>query len=158
MAGRPKGEAVTSVLLRIPPALLRQVERCKALLELQEGRSLTRTAAFWRILVAGCEALEPHEPPHQEPTLTLLQALPDNQAPPRRRGRSPGPLRLRILTTLAAHPEGLSVEQIRACLDIPPGTTIGDTLQGMRRSYEVRTRKIGKRRRYFAPRRGGQAH
>jgi hypothetical protein len=59
MAGRPKREEdVTSILLRIPPALLKRVQQCQALLQLQTGASVTRTAAFWRILEAGCDALE----------------------------------------------------------------------------------------------------
>ena len=61
MAGRPKREEeVTPVLLRIPPALLKRVERCKALLELQEGASISRTDTFWRIIEAGCDAFEHH--------------------------------------------------------------------------------------------------
>jgi hypothetical protein len=64
MAGRPKREEeITPVLLRIPPALLKRVERCQALLQLREGVRLTRTDAFWRILEAGCEALEGRETP-----------------------------------------------------------------------------------------------
>ena len=64
MAGRPKREEeITPVLLRIPPVLLKRVERCQALLQLREGVRLTRTDAFWRILEAGCEALEGRETP-----------------------------------------------------------------------------------------------
>jgi len=40
------------------PALLKRVERCQAKLALQEDARLTRTEAFWRIIEAGCEALE----------------------------------------------------------------------------------------------------
>ena len=64
MAGRPKREEeVTSVLLRIPPALLKRVERCQALLQLREDTRFTRTEAFWRIIEAGCGALEGKEKP-----------------------------------------------------------------------------------------------
>jgi hypothetical protein len=64
MAGRPKREEeVTPILLRIPPALLERVQRCQALLQLQTGASVTRTAAFWHILEAGCDALEGRETP-----------------------------------------------------------------------------------------------
>jgi hypothetical protein len=56
--GRPKREEeVTSILLRLPPALLKSVERCQTQLALQEDVRLTRTEAFWRILEAGCEAI-----------------------------------------------------------------------------------------------------
>jgi hypothetical protein len=65
MAGRPKREEeVTSVLLRIPPALLKRVERCQALLQLREDTRFTRTEAFWRIIEAGCRALEGEETPN----------------------------------------------------------------------------------------------
>jgi hypothetical protein len=57
--GRPKREEpVTPVLLRIPQRLLKRVGRCKAMLELEEGTSISRTEAFWHVLKAGCEALE----------------------------------------------------------------------------------------------------
>jgi hypothetical protein len=60
--GRPKREEdVTPILLRIPPALLKRVERCKARLEFQEGTSIPRTTVFWRILEAGCDTLEGQE-------------------------------------------------------------------------------------------------
>jgi hypothetical protein len=60
--GRPKRvEDVTSILLRIPPALLKRVERCKARLEFQEGTSIPRTTVFWRLLEAGCDTLEGRE-------------------------------------------------------------------------------------------------
>ncbi len=59
MAGRPKREEeVTPVLLRMTPVLLKRVERCQTRLALQEDARLTRTEAFWRIIEAGCEALE----------------------------------------------------------------------------------------------------
>ena len=58
MAGRPKRtEEVTSLLLRLPPALLRKLDRCKAILELREGVSLTRTSVLWRALDVGADVL-----------------------------------------------------------------------------------------------------
>jgi hypothetical protein len=59
-------------------------------------------------------------------------------AAPRRLGRPSGPLRQRILTLLAAHPEGLSAAELRVYLkaDKP----IGDTLQGMRKAGVVLAR------------------
>ena len=61
MAGRPgrpkRTEEVTSLLLRLPPALLRKLDRCKAVLELREGGSLTRTSVFWRALDVGADVL-----------------------------------------------------------------------------------------------------
>jgi hypothetical protein len=73
MAGRPKrAEAVTPVLLRIPPALLARVNRCKAQLELQGDISLSRTEVFWRLLELGCGVLEAQmsglEPKQTTPT------------------------------------------------------------------------------------------
>jgi len=74
--GRPKREEeVTPVLLRIPSAILARVERCKAMLELQEATSIPRTAAFWRILEAGCEALESRETP--VPAQRAISKIPD---------------------------------------------------------------------------------
>ena len=56
--GRPKRtEEVTSLLLRLPPVLLRKLDRCKAVLELREGGSLTRTSVFWRALDVGADVL-----------------------------------------------------------------------------------------------------
>jgi hypothetical protein len=72
MAGRPKREEeVTPVLLRMTPALLKRVERCQTRLALQEDARLTRTEAFWRIIEAGCEALE--EPREGRETPVLAQ-------------------------------------------------------------------------------------
>jgi hypothetical protein len=63
MAGRPKrAEVVTPVLLRIPPALLARVNRCKARLELQEETNLSRTEVLWRVIEAGCQVLEGQVP------------------------------------------------------------------------------------------------
>jgi predicted transcriptional regulator len=69
----------------------------------------------------------------------------------RKASRPRGTLRQRILEVLADHPEGLGAEQIRAYLKLPPGQSIGDTLQGMRRQHVVRT--VGEKRemRYFIP-------
>jgi hypothetical protein len=59
MAGRPKrDEEVAAMTLRIPPALLERVNRCKARIELQDGKNLSRTEVLWRIIAAGCEVLE----------------------------------------------------------------------------------------------------
>jgi hypothetical protein len=61
MAGRPgrpkRTEEVTSLLLRLPPALLSKLDRCKAVLELREGGSLTRTSVLGRALDAGADVL-----------------------------------------------------------------------------------------------------
>jgi hypothetical protein len=81
MAGRPKrAEAVTSLLLRLPPTLLARVERCKARMELREGASVSRTEALWRILEAGCEALEEQIPfaeayPDMVPSAALISEI-----------------------------------------------------------------------------------
>ena len=57
MAGRPgrpkRTEEVTSLLLRLPPALLSKLDRCKAVLEWREGRRLTRTSVLGRALDVG---------------------------------------------------------------------------------------------------------
>ena len=59
MAGRPKRDiAVKGVYLRLPPALLARVEHCHWLLQRQHGPKVTQTTAFWRLLEAGCTALE----------------------------------------------------------------------------------------------------
>jgi hypothetical protein len=60
-------------------------------------------------------------------------------------------MRQRILEVLADHPEGLDAEQIRAYLKLPPGQSIGDTLQGMRRQHVVRTEGKKREMRYFIP-------
>ena len=57
--GRPKRtEEVTPILLRLPTALLKRVERCKARLEFQASVSIPRTAVFCGILEAGCAVFE----------------------------------------------------------------------------------------------------
>jgi hypothetical protein len=69
----------------------------------------------------------------------------------RQAGRPRGTMRQRILEVLADHPEGLGAEQIRAYLTLPPGQSIGDTLQGMRRQHAVRTEGEKREMRYFLP-------
>jgi hypothetical protein len=69
----------------------------------------------------------------------------------RKAGRPRGTLRQRILEVLADHPEGLGAEQIRASLNLPPGQSIGDTLQGMLRQHVVRTEGEKREMRYFIP-------
>jgi predicted transcriptional regulator len=66
--------------------------------------------------------------------------------PPRRGGRPPSPERQQILTLLAAHPDGLSAEELRVY--VKPTKPIGDTLQGMRKTGVLRTRDDGKTLRY----------
>jgi hypothetical protein len=59
MAGRPPREEQVAVMtLRIPHPLLERVNRCKALVELQEGANLSRTEVLWRIIEDGCRVLE----------------------------------------------------------------------------------------------------
>jgi hypothetical protein len=59
MAGRPRREEEVAVMtLRIPHPLLERVNRCKALVELQEGANLSRTEVLWRIIEDGCQVLE----------------------------------------------------------------------------------------------------
>jgi hypothetical protein len=52
----------------------------------------------------------------------------------------------RILQVLAAHPDGLSAEQIRVY--VAPERPIGDILSGMRRTGVVQVVGQGRRRRY----------
>lgn len=66
--------------------------------------------------------------------------------PPRRGGRPPSPERQQILTLLAAHPEGLSAEELRVY--VKPTKPLGDTLQGMRKTGVLRTWDDGKTLRY----------
>ena len=72
--------------------------------------------------------------------------------PPRTRGRPRSPVGQQILDLLAAHPEGLSAEQLRGALT--PRKPLGDTLAGMRRLGTVRTEGVGRALRYFAARSG----
>ena len=63
-----------------------------------------------------------------------------------RAGRPRSALGERILTLLAAHPNGLSAEQIRAAL--APERPIGNILLGMRRTGAVQVLGQGRTRRY----------
>jgi len=59
MAERPSRTGTsTSVLLRLPPALLQRVNRCQALLQLQAGARVSRIDAVCRLLEVGCDAVE----------------------------------------------------------------------------------------------------
>jgi hypothetical protein len=59
MAGRPPRTAeVKGVYIRISPALIDRVEHCHALLQRQHGPRFNQTAAYERIIEAGCAALE----------------------------------------------------------------------------------------------------
>jgi hypothetical protein len=64
------------------------------------------------------------------------------EVPQRTRGRQSGPMRQRILTLLAAHPEGLSADDLRVSLNADP--RLGETLQDMRQAGVVTTRGRGK--------------
>src|SRR2546426_10661868 len=58
-SGRHKRDVeVKGVYLRIPPALLKRVEHCHWLLQRQHGPRFNQTAAYERIIEAGCAALE----------------------------------------------------------------------------------------------------
>jgi hypothetical protein len=76
-------------------------------------------------------------------------------APTRKGGRPRSPVGQQILDLLAAHPEGLSAEQLRGALT--PRKPLGDTLAGMRRLGTVRTEGAGRALRYFAALDGGAA-
>jgi hypothetical protein len=82
------------------------------------------------------------------PTADEPEAVPVAAAVPQRRrgGRPPSPERQQILALLAAHPEGLSAEELRVY--VKPAKPLGDTLQGMRKSGILRTREDGKTLRY----------
>ena len=82
-------------------------------------------------------------------TETVL-APPSAPAPTRKAGRPRSPVGQQILDLLAAHPEGLSAEQLRGALT--PSKRLGDTLAGMRRLGTVRTEGAGRALRYFAAR------
>jgi hypothetical protein len=64
------------------------------------------------------------------------------EVPQRTRGRQSGPMRQRILTLLAAHPEGLSADDLRVSLNVD--RRLGETLQDMRQAGVVTTRGRGK--------------
>jgi len=64
MAGRPQStKDYFKILLRIPPDLQGRIEHCHALLQRQHGPKTTQTEALWRLLDAGCAALEGQETP-----------------------------------------------------------------------------------------------
>ena len=75
--------------------------------------------------------------------------------PPHKGGRPRSRVGQQILDLLAAHPEGLSAEQLRGALT--PRKPLGDTLSGMRRLGTVRTEGAGRALRYFAALDGGAA-
>ena len=65
--------------------------------------------------------------------------------PPRKSGRKRSAIGQQILDLLAAHPEGLTAEQLRGALT--PSKPLGDTLAGMRRLGTVRTEGAGRQTR-----------
>ena len=69
---------------------------------------------------------------------------------PRKGGRPRSEVGQQILDLLAAHPEGLTAEQLRGSLT--PSKPLGDTLSGMRRTGVVRTQGAGRALRYFVAR------
>jgi hypothetical protein len=78
MAGRPpRTEEVKGVYIRISPALIDRVEHCHALLQRQRGPKFNQTAAYERIIEAGCAALEGTlegtETPAQTPIADISQ-------------------------------------------------------------------------------------
>ena len=78
MAGRPPRDiAVKGVYLRLPPALLARVEHCQWLLQRQHGPKVTQTAAFWRLLEAGCAALEETLEGRATPAQTQISEISD---------------------------------------------------------------------------------
>ena len=70
--------------------------------------------------------------------------------PTRKSGRKRSAIGQQILDLLAAHPEGLTAEQLRGSLT--PSKPLGDTLSGMRRTGVVRTQGTGRALRYFVAR------
>ena len=70
--------------------------------------------------------------------------------PPRKSGRKRSAIGQQILDLLAAHPEGLTAEQLRGSLTL--SKPLGDTLSGMRRTGVVRTQGAGRALRYFVAR------
>jgi hypothetical protein len=82
MAGRPpRQEAVEPVLLRIPPALLQRVERCQRRMAVQEDATITRTEAFWRIIEAGCAALERQQSGQDTPVIYPIPEISASETP-----------------------------------------------------------------------------
>ena len=149
MAGRPKRtEEVTSLLLRLPPALLSKLDRCKAILELREGRSLTRTSVLGRALDVGTDVLigegeeyhfltrmastmggQPAEvraaarrQPRQEPAETAT--VPEtSQDIPRARRRAQIQA---VIPTEQEHPQGLTAAEIAKITGIPRKAVLSD--------------------------------
>jgi hypothetical protein len=108
MAGRPRREEEVAVMtLRIPHPLLERVNRCKALVELQEGANLSRTEVLWRIIEDGCQVLEGQLPmPTGSPEVVSGISVPPD--PPETSGR---PI------------EGQHVSQVWATARTRPGTS-----------------------------------
>jgi hypothetical protein len=82
--------------------------------------------------------------PHDDNT--VLQQAEELQLK-RKGGRQRSPEGQQILDLLAAHPEGLTAEQLRGSLQ--PVRRIGDILGGMKRTGAVRTEGEGRATRYF---------
>jgi hypothetical protein len=73
--------------LRIPHPLLERVNRCKALVELQEGANLSRTEVLWQIIEEGCRVLEgqvarPDEAPDVVSEIPLSLDAPETSGRP----------------------------------------------------------------------------
>jgi hypothetical protein len=74
MVGRPRlNDEVAVMTLRLSPTLLARVNRCKALIELQEGSSPSRTQVLWRIIEEGCKAVEGQV---QAPQTSMIPEIP----------------------------------------------------------------------------------
>jgi hypothetical protein len=88
MAGRPRREEEVAVMtLRIPHPLLERVNRCKAMVELQEGANLSRTEVLWQIIEEGCRVLEgqvarPGETPDVVSEISMPPDAPQTSARP----------------------------------------------------------------------------
>jgi len=125
--GRPlKTVERSNILLRIPTALLEQVDAFKETLEAErDGFAINRTDILLRLIEVGLQTLtQAGQPPLAVPA-TAPAVL---QTAPRPRGR-PGTMRARILALLREHPEGLTAEELRFYLK--PERPLGDVLQGM---------------------------
>lgn len=90
--------------------------------------------------------LRPRRRPPEPMAAAPAAARASEARPQRRGGRPPSPERQQILTLLAAHPEGLSAEELRVY--VKPAKPLGDTLQGMRKTGVLRVRHDGKTLRY----------
>jgi hypothetical protein len=88
MAGRPRREEEVAVMtLRIPHPLLERVNRCKAMVELQEGANLSRTEVLWQIIEEGCRVLEgqvarPGGTPEVVAEISLISDTPETPGMP----------------------------------------------------------------------------